>query len=126
MAAGKGGKTDPAKTSQSDKKKDSVSRLIYKMSQSKSIIKTRTRMRVSTSACVALTHAITYLLVELIDGGHNSAVSEQKKKVMPKHINATIAMDNEFNHIFQGIVIKDGGCTGYLRNEDIKVKVKKA
>lgn len=122
MAQGKGGKSDPAKT---DKKKEKEVRHVYKLSQAKQIIKTRTRMRVSDQAGIALTHAITYFLIELIDGGHNSAVSENKKKVIPKHLNATIGMDGEFQRILPGVVIKEGGTTGYLRNEDTLVKGKR-
>lgn len=117
MATGKGGKSDPAKHSKKDKT-EIMSRHVLKMSQSKSILRTITRMRVSSSACAAMMFSLTYLIVELIDGSHNACVSDQKRKITPKHLNQCIALDNELGHIAATWLIKSGGAVGYLKTEE--------
>lgn len=121
MASGKGGKSDPAKI----KKELKTTRHVLKASQAKAIIKSVSRMRISHSACEALMYALTYLIVEIIDGAHNACVSDQKKKILPKHINQCIAMDAELSVVGCRWLIKSGGATGYLKNEDLSVKKKR-
>lgn len=121
MASGKSGKSDPAKI----KKEHKSTRYVLKSSQAKAIIKNASRMRISQSASEALTYALTYLIVEIIDGSHNACVSDQKKKIMPKHVNQCIAMDAELSVVGCKWLIKSGGATGYLKDEDLAAKKRK-
>lgn len=121
MASGKGGKSDPAKI----KKDSSVTRYVLKVSQAKAILRVVSRMRISQSAAEALVYALTYVLIEVIDGAHNACVSDQKKKILPKHINQCIAIDSELSVIGYKWLIKSGGATGYLKNEDLTTKKRK-
>ncbi|KAK1347780.1 histone H2A [Hamiltosporidium tvaerminnensis] len=106
MASGKGGKKDPITSS---KREASDPRSVCKLNQLHRIIRTRTRMRVSQSACVAVAAGLVYLMGEILEGSKAAAEEEGKKKILPKHINLAICKDEELGHVGHDWLIKGGG-----------------
>ncbi|KAI5148834.1 histone H2A [Enteropsectra breve] len=104
MSGGKGGKRDPKKEKNEDK-----SATTFKPAHIKRIVKKLTKMRVSRDTLKACSAAVTYIMLEILDGGKNSCQNEGKKKMSPKHINGAIVSDVELTSLLKNYVIQSGG-----------------
>ncbi|MFJ8405799.1 hypothetical protein ACIQ9K_35745 [Streptomyces microflavus] len=56
-------------------------------------------LRVEDSAARSAAAVAAYVLVEIADAANNAAVSDQKRVIQPKHINAAITIDDELNRL---------------------------
>lgn len=101
---GKGGKRDP-KMEKSEEKEVST----FKPAHIKRIVKKLTKMRVSKDTLKAVSSAITYILLEILDGGKSCCQNEGKKKMSPRHINSAITSDTELSSLLKNYVIQSGG-----------------
>lgn len=101
---GKGGKKDPKKERSEDREVAT-----FKPAHVKRIVKKLTKMRVSRDTLKAVSSAITYILLEILDGGKSCCLSEEKKKMSPRHINSAITSDSELSSLLKNYVIQSGG-----------------
>ncbi|ORD94969.1 H2A [Enterospora canceri] len=106
---GKSGKRDVKKTSSGDK-----NRMFFKLTQVKRIMKHTTYMRVSKDAQIAMSSALAYIILELLDGGKTMAQDDgNKKKISPRHLSNAINADGELSSLLKDYVIQSGGCRGF-------------
>lgn len=101
---GKSGKQDPK-----EKKEERTDVPTFKPAHIKRIVKVLTKMRVSKDTLKAVSSAITYILLEILDGGKSCCVNEGKKKMSPRHINSAITSDTELSNLLKNYVIQSGG-----------------
>lgn len=101
---GKSGKQDP-KERRGEHKETGT----FKAAHVKKMIKHHTKMRVSRDTLKAISSAITYILLEILDGGKSCCVNEGKKKMSPRHINSAIMSDTELSQLLKNYVIQSGG-----------------
>jgi len=113
--AGKGGKRDPKK----EKSEDGVA-TIFKPAHIKRIVKKLTKMRVSRDTLKACSSAITYIMLEILDGGKNCCQNEGKKKMSPRHINSAIISDAELTSLLKNYVIQSGGSRQFSLPEVVR------
>jgi len=102
---GKSGKQDP-KERKSDEIREATT---FKPAHIKKIVKSLTKMRVSRDTLWAISSAITYILLEILDGGKSCCINEGKKKMSPRHINSAITSDAELSVLLKNYVIQSGG-----------------
>lgn len=101
---GKGGKRDPKK--EVDPEHIATT---FKPAHIKRLIKQQSKMRVSRDTLRACSAAITYIMLEIMDGGRSCCQCDGKKKMSPRHINAAITSDAELHSLFKDYVIQAGG-----------------
>ncbi len=102
----KGGKRDPKLDAEKE-----VSTATFKPTHIKKIVKDITRLRVSKSAVLGFSAAVTYIILEILDGAKSCCQSEGKKKILPKHIKAAINADLELSSFLKNVIIQSGGMT---------------
>lgn len=102
--SGKGGKRDPKKECAADKVATT-----FKPAHIKRIVKKLTKMRVSRDTLKACSAAITYIMLEILDGAKACCQNEGKKKMSPRHINSAITSDAELSNLLKSYVIQSGG-----------------
>lgn len=100
----KGGKRDIKKEKSEDKEATT-----FKPAHVKRIVKKLTKMRVSKDTLKACSAAVTYILLEILDGGKSCVQNEGKKKMSPRHINSAITSDAELSSLLKNYVIQSGG-----------------
>lgn len=103
--SGKGGKRDPKKEKNNEDKVATT----FKPAHIKRIVKKLTKMRVSRDTLRACSAAITYIMLEILDGGKSCCQNEGKKKMSPRHINSAITSDMELSSLLKNYVIQSGG-----------------
>lgn len=101
---GKSGKRDPKKEKSEEREVTT-----FKSAHIKRIVKKLTKMRVSRDALRSISSAITYILLEILDGGKTNCIAEGKKKMSPKHIKSAITADSELSSLLKNYVIQSGG-----------------
>lgn len=101
---GKGGKRDPKKEKSEEKETNT-----FKPAHIKRIVKKLTKMRVSKDTLTAVSSAITYIMLEILDGGRSCCQNDGMKKVSPKHLNSAITSDAELSSLLKNYVIQSGG-----------------
>lgn len=114
--ASKGGKKDPALKSKNNKGG------YFKPAHLHSILHSRTGLRVSRSACLALSTGLTYMIVEIIEGSKNCAEEDGKKKILPRHINLCIGKDAEIAVFGKDWLIRGGGTRHVIPNEQLTMR----
>lgn len=95
-----------------DHKKETVEEKIastFKPAHIKRQIKQICKMRVSRDTLKACSAAITYIMLEIMDGGKSCCHADNKKKMSPRHVNAAITSDAELRSLFKNYVIQAGG-----------------
>jgi len=102
--SGKGGKRDPKKEKGEDKELTT-----FKPAHIKRCVKKLTKMRVSKDTLKATSSAITYIILEILDGAKSISKNEGKKKMSPRHINSAITSDDELSILLKNYVIQSGG-----------------
>ena len=102
---GKSGKKDPKKSDSKEVKEVTT----FKSAHIKRIVKKLTKMRVSRDALKAVSSALTYILLEILDGGKSCCHNEGKKKMSPRHVNSAITSDAELSSLLKSYVIQSGG-----------------
>ncbi|XP_077301411.1 uncharacterized protein LOC143921989 [Arctopsyche grandis] len=107
MAPGKSGKKDH-KTAVTQEARERVV-TTFKSAHIKRIVKKQTKMRVSKDALKAISSGLTYILLEILDGGKIYVEGEKKKKMSPRHINSAITSDVELSSLLKSYVIQSGG-----------------
>jgi histone H2A len=118
MASTKGaGKKDPAMKSEEFNVKSAI-----KMSHVKRVLKNKTKHRTSKVACHAVAVAVYVLIKEIVIGAMEAADLENKKKVLPKHINLAIHKDVELAKIGHDILVRSGGVRNVIPPEMLKKK----
>ncbi|KAM0680493.1 hypothetical protein GINT2_001181 [Glugoides intestinalis] len=109
---GKSGKKDPKRERTDDREAST-----FKPAHIKRIVKKLTKMRVSRDTLRAVSSAITYILLEILDGGKSCCTTEQKKKMSPRHINSAITSDSELSSLLKNYVIQSGGSRQFTAPE---------
>merc|ERR1712243_365512 len=101
MSGGKSGKKDIKTATTGDKEG-----AFFKQTQIKRVIKHMTNMRVSKDSLKSLSAGLTYIVLEILDGGKNVAINEGKKKMSPRHINTAITSDLELSTLLKNHYIQ--------------------
>lgn len=114
---GKGGKRDPKK--QKTEEKESTT---FKAAHIKRLVKRLSKMRVSRGTLKAISSAITYIMLEIIDGAKVSCKNDDKKKLSPKHVSSAIISDEELSSLLKNYVIQSGGSRFLTGSETIAKK----
>jgi histone H2A len=103
--SGKSGKKDPKKSEVKEAKEVTT----FKSAHIKRIVKKLTKMRVSRDALKAVSSAITYIILEILDGAKSTCQNEGKKKMSPRHVNSAITADVELSSLLKNYQIQSGG-----------------
>ncbi|KAL6120398.1 hypothetical protein NUSPORA_02878 [Nucleospora cyclopteri] len=106
--SGKSGKRDVKKSGQGEK-----TSMFFKLTQVKRVMKHMTNMRISKDSQVAISSAIAYIILEILDGGKNVALNDSKKKMSPRHISSAITSDLELSTLLKNHIIQSGGCRNF-------------
>lgn len=107
--SGKSGKRDVKKSTGGER-----SSMYFKLTQCKRVMKHLTNMRVSKDSQLAVSSALAYITLELLDGGKVKAHDDgNKKKISPRHLSSAVYADNELTSLLKNYVIQSGGCRNF-------------
>lgn len=83
-----------------------IARLIRKVVQNK--------MRVGSGAPVYLAAVLEYLTAEIFELAGNAAKDNNKKRILPRHIQLAIRKDEELNKLLSSVTIASGGVLPHI------------
>ena len=70
--------------------------------------------RIGSGAPVYLAAVMEYLTAEILELAGNAARDNNKKRIIPRHLQLAIRNDEELNALFAGITISQGGVLPYI------------
>ncbi|KAG0418760.1 Histone H2A [Dictyocoela roeselum] len=114
--ASKGGKKDPAL------KNENAKSSYLKASHLHQILHSRTGLRVSKTACLALSTGLTYMITEIVEGSKSCAEEDGKKKILPRHINLCIGKDQEIAAFGKDWLIRGGGTRNVIPSDQLTLR----
>jgi len=80
--------------------------------------------RVGEGAPVYLAAVLEYLTAEILELAGNAARDNEKKRIIPRHLQLAIRNDEELNKLLDGVTIAQGGVLPHIRMELLPKKTK--
>ena len=72
------------------------------------------KVRISSTAAVAMAAVLEYVTAELLELAGNSAANSKKKRIIPRHLKLAIIGDEELSRLFRGATISEGGVRPFV------------
>ena len=120
--------TEPKKQTTEKQKTPHISKssragLVLPVGRIKRYIKRVTPIKTLTYVTdVAMTAAIEYTIMELINCATSQAASVKKKMITPRQLFCAIQEDADFAHLFGDIIVQHSGALPIIRKEFVKTK----
>ncbi|CAF2062595.1 unnamed protein product [Rotaria magnacalcarata] len=80
--------------------------------------------RIGEGAPVYLAAVLEYLTAEILELAGNAARDNEKKRIIPRHLQLAIRNDEELNRLLDGVTIAQGGVLPNIRTELLPRKTK--
>ncbi|CAF1130542.1 unnamed protein product [Adineta ricciae] len=80
--------------------------------------------RIGQGAPVYLAAVLEYLTAEILELAGNAARDNEKKRIIPRHLQLAIRNDEELNKLLEGVTIAQGGVLPHIRMELLPKKTK--
>jgi len=80
--------------------------------------------RIGDGAPVYLAAVLEYLTAEILELAGNAARDNEKKRIIPRHLQLAIRNDEELNKLLEGVTIAQGGVLPHIRTELLPKKTK--
>jgi len=80
--------------------------------------------RIGEGAPVYMAAVLEYLTAEILELAGNAARDNDKKRIIPRHLQLAIRNDEELNKLLEGVTIAQGGVLPYIRSELLPKKNK--
>lgn len=80
--------------------------------------------RVGEGAPVYMAAVLEYLTAEILELAGNAARDNEKKRIIPRHLQLAIRNDEELNKLLEGVTIAQGGVLPHIRTELLPKKMK--
>jgi len=80
--------------------------------------------RIGDDAPVYLAAVLEYLTAEILELAGNAARDNDKKRIIPRHLQLAIRNDEELNKLLEGVTIAQGGVLPHIRAELLPKKRK--
>jgi len=80
--------------------------------------------RIGDGAPVYLAAVLEYLTAEILELAGNAARDNEKKRIIPRHLQLAIRNDEELNKLLDGVTIAQGGVLPHIRTELLPKKAK--
>jgi len=80
--------------------------------------------RIGEGAPVYLAAVLEYLTAEILELAGNAARDNDKKRIIPRHLQLAIRNDEELNKLLEGVTIAQGGVLPHIRAELLPKKTK--
>jgi len=80
--------------------------------------------RIGEGAPVYLAAVLEYLTAEILELAGNAARDNEKKRIIPRHLQLAIRNDEELNKLLEGVTIAQGGVLPHIRAELLPKKTK--
>jgi len=80
--------------------------------------------RIGDGAPVYLAAVLEYLTAEILELAGNAARDNDKKRIIPRHLQLAIRNDEELNKLLEGVTIAQGGVLPHIRAELLPKKRK--
>ena len=80
--------------------------------------------RIGEGAPVYLAAVLEYLTAEILELAGNAARDNEKKRIIPRHLQLAIRNDEELNKLLDGVTIAQGGVLPNIRSELLPKKTK--
>jgi len=80
--------------------------------------------RIGEGAPVYLAAVLEYLTAEILELAGNAARDNDKKRIIPRHLQLAIRNDEELNKLLEGVTIAQGGVLPNIRAELLPKKTK--
>ncbi|CAF1017619.1 unnamed protein product [Rotaria sp. Silwood1] len=80
--------------------------------------------RIGEGAPVYLAAVLEYLTAEILELAGNAARDNEKKRIIPRHLQLAIRNDEELNRLLDGVTIAQGGVLPNIRSELLPKKAK--
>jgi histone H2A len=80
--------------------------------------------RIGEGAPVYLAAVLEYLTAEILELAGNAARDNDKKRIIPRHLQLAIRNDEELNKLLEGVTIAQGGVLPHIRTELLPKKTK--
>jgi len=80
--------------------------------------------RIGDGAPVYLAAVLEYLTAEILELAGNAARDNDKKRIIPRHLQLAIRNDEELNKLLEGVTIAQGGVLPHIRAELLPKKTK--
>jgi len=73
--------------------------------------------RIGEGAPVYMAAVLEYLTAEILELAGNAARDNDKKRIIPRHLQLAIRNDEELNKLLEGVTIAQGGVLPHIRSE---------
>ncbi|CAF0842020.1 unnamed protein product [Rotaria sordida] len=80
--------------------------------------------RIGEGAPVYLAAVLEYLTAEILELAGNAARDNEKKRIIPRHLQLAVRNDEELNRLLDGVTIAQGGVLPNIRSELLPKKTK--
>jgi len=80
--------------------------------------------RIGEGAPVYMAAVLEYLTAEILELAGNAARDNEKKRIIPRHLQLAIRNDEELNKLLVGVTIAQGGVLPHIRSELLPKKTK--
>lgn len=80
--------------------------------------------RIGDGAPVYMAAVLEYLTAEILELAGNAARDNEKKRIIPRHLQLAIRNDEELNKLLDGVTIAQGGVLPQIRSELLPKKTK--
>jgi len=80
--------------------------------------------RIGDGAPVYMAAVLEYLTAEILELAGNAARDNEKKRIIPRHLQLAIRNDEELNKLLDGVTIAQGGVLPNIRSELLPKKAK--
>jgi len=80
--------------------------------------------RIGEGAPVYMAAVLEYLTAEILELAGNAARDNEKKRIIPRHLQLAIRNDEELNKLLEGVTIAQGGVLPNIRSELLPKKTK--
>mmetsp|Transcript_17537 Transcript_17537/g.27112 ORF Transcript_17537/g.27112 Transcript_17537/m.27112 type:complete len:211 (+) Transcript_17537:16-648(+) len=99
--------------------------LVFPVGRVKKYLKERTKLRIGAGSAIYLAAVLEYMVAELLELSGNCARDNQKKRIIPRHVQLALRNDEELNKHTRDVCLMQGGVIPHIHYALLPPKTKK-